>query len=176
MLLDIATSKADATGRRIPLERIKHNYDETSYRQLALEIQNATEARLAKSDPRTHAAYHVEHGRDLLQQGFIAEAGQDFREAIVLDPTNAAAHAGLAAVLEASSDPENARKEANTALKLQPTAEAYLVLARLDLRDNNTRAAAANVDHALALQPTNAAALALKRSLPGTVSDTEVPQ
>ena len=50
-------------------------------------------------------------------------------------------------------------------LKLQPTADAYLVMARLDLAENKSASAAQNVDHALALDPANAAAIALKRDI-----------
>ena len=158
--------KADSNSRlHLPLERIKRNYDETSFRQLALEVENATEARLAKSDPQTHAAYHVERGHDLLEKRFFGEAGKQFREAIALDPANGAAHAGLAAVLEASNDLNGARQEANAALKLQPSVDAFLVLARVDLLDNHAEAAAAEVDRALALDPSNAVAAALKQSI-----------
>jgi len=165
-LLDSASSKPDpASHPRLPLERVKRNYDETSFRQLALEIENMTEARLAKTDPRSHAAYHVERGRELLEQRFIGEAGRQFREAIGLDVNNAAAHAGLAEVLEANNDAGGARWEANAALNLQPLAEAYLVLARLDLRDNNFEAASANAERAVALQPSNPAAADWKRTI-----------
>ncbi len=162
-LLDMASGKPG--NGRIPLERIKRNYDETSFRQLALEIQNATEARLAKADPRTHAAYHVERGNDFLSRHFIADAEKEFREAIVLDPTSAAAHAGLAAVLERSNELEGARKELAAAMKLQPTAFAYLVEARLEMRENRLGAAATAVERALALQPSNSDALALQRTI-----------
>lgn len=164
-LLDIVSGKNINSRPRLPLERIKRNYDETSFRQLALEIQNTMEARLSKTDPRTHAAYYVEHGYTMLDQKFIVEAGQEFRQAIRLDPASAKAHAGLAAVLETSNDPAGALKEANTALKLQPTAEAYVVLARLNLRENNSVAAEANLKRALALEPANKAALQLKRTM-----------
>lgn len=169
MLLDLASGKADPTVHpRLPLERLKRNYDETSFRQLLLEIQNASEARLANTDPHTHAAYYVEQGRELLQQGFIGEAGKEFREAVTLDPMNAAAHAGLATVLESGDDRQGARREATAALNLRPLADAYLVLARLDLRDHNTAAASRDVDHALQLEPFNAAATALKRTIAET--------
>jgi len=170
-LLD-ATAGPDAGVRlQLPPERIKRNYDENSFRQLALEIENASEARLAKSDPQTRAAYHEERGREMLERKFIVEAGKQFREAIALDPGNAAAHAGLAAVLEASSDAAGARSEAQTALKLHPSPEAYLVLARLDLHDNHAEAAAAEVDQALALEPGNAAAGALKQTIAGKLAE-----
>ena len=165
-LLEIAATKTDpAIHPRLPSERIKQNYDETSFRQLLLEIQNTREVRLAHTDPHTHATYYVDHGRELLQQGFLGEAGKEFREAIILDPANADAHAGLATVLESSGDPQGARREAAAALKVRPLADAYLVLARLDLRDHNTVSASRNVDRALQLEPSNAAATALKRSI-----------
>jgi Flp pilus assembly protein TadD/TolB-like protein len=156
---------------RIPLERIKRNYDESTFRQIALEIENTNEARLAKSDPASHAAFHVRHGQELLQSGLPGEAEKEFREAVVLDPANAGAHAGLAAVLENDQDIAGARNEARMSLKLQPTADAYLVMARLDLAENKSASAAQNLDHALALDPANAAAAALKRDIAsGTVN------
>jgi tetratricopeptide (TPR) repeat protein len=157
---------------RLPLERIKPNYDESSFRQLAMEIENVNEARLGKTDSVSHAAFHVQRGRDLLDKGLTGEAEKQFREAVILDPTNAGAHAGLARVLESNQDSAAARNEARASLRLGPSAEAYLVLARLDLADNNSMGAQQNVDHALALDPANAAATALKHDIaagpPGT--------
>jgi Tfp pilus assembly protein PilF/TolB-like protein len=150
---------------RMPLERIKRNYDESTFRQIALEIENTNEARMAKSDPASHAAFHVRHGQELLQSGLPGEAEKEFREAVVLDPSSAGAHAGLAAVLETDQDITGARNEARMSLKLQPTADAYLVMARLDLAENKSASAAQNIDHALALDPANAAAIALKRDI-----------
>ena len=150
---------------RMPLERIKRNYDESTFRQIALEIENTNEARLAKADPASHAAFHVRHGLELLQSGLPGEAEKELREAVVLDPRSAGAHAGLAAVLENDQDITGARNEARMSLKLQPTAEAYLVMARLDLAENKSASAMQNVDRALALDPGNAAAVALKRDI-----------
>ncbi len=155
---------------RLPLERIKRNYDESGFRQLALEIENAEEARLQKTDPVKHAAFHVQRGEELLDNGVLSEAEKQFREAVILDPTNAGAHAGLARVLEFNQDPVNARKEAAAALRLKPLPEAYLVLARLDLAENNSAGAEQNVDQALALDPGNATAAAMKRDLAATKS------
>jgi Flp pilus assembly protein TadD/TolB-like protein len=154
-----------AQPARMPLERIKRNYDESTFRQIAMEIENTNEARLAKSDPASHAAFHVRHGQELLQSGLPGEAEKEFREAVVLDPANAGAHAGLAAVLESDQDFAGARNEARMSLKLQPTADAYVVIARLDLAENKSASAAQNIDHALALDPANAAAIALKRDI-----------
>ena len=95
------------------MERIKRNYDESSYRQLAMEIRNVEEARLASTDRHTHAAYHMQHGRELLAQNMVEQAVNEFRDAVSVEPGNAAAHAGLAAALEKKGDTEGARKEAD---------------------------------------------------------------
>jgi hypothetical protein len=68
-------------------------------------------------------------------------------------------------VMESKQNKAGARKEAEASLRLAPSPEAYLVLARLDLAENNTVSAAQNVERALALDPANAAAVALKRDM-----------
>lgn len=150
---------------RLPLERIKRNYDESSFRQLALEMENAEEGRLRQTDPVQHAAFHVQRGQEFLQQGLVSQAEKQFREAVLLDPANAGAHAGLAQVLESGQDPTGARNEAHASLRLKASPEAYLVLARLDLAQNNASDAEKNVEQALALDPANAAAIEFKRDL-----------
>jgi len=162
---------------RLPLERLKRNYDESTFRQLALEIENTNEARLAQSDPASHADFHLRHGQELLQEGLTGEAEKQFREAVVLQPASAQAHAGLAEVFAAGQDSAGARNEARMSLKLQPNAQAYLVLARLDLAEKKNAAAAQDVEHALALDPANAVAVALKRDIAaGTASKAQSPQ
>jgi Tfp pilus assembly protein PilF/TolB-like protein len=175
-----ATQPSAQTGvqnkERLPLERIKRNYDESSFRQLVAEIDSANEARLQKSDPATHADFHAQRGVQLLEQGLVSEAEKELREAVMLNPANAEAHTGMARVLESDQDNQAARNEARVALRLKPTAEAYLVLARLDLADRNTASAQQNVEHALALDPANAAATSLKREIAATISGKAEPQ
>jgi len=150
---------------RVPLERIKRNYDENSYRQLAIEITNAIEASLANADPQTHAAFHSDRGHELLNQGFVAEAEKELKEAIMRDPTSAEAHAGLARVAENRNDAARAHSEANASLRLKPNVDAYLVLARLEMANNNLDAANDAIGRALALEPENAVAQAARRTL-----------
>jgi Tfp pilus assembly protein PilF/TolB-like protein len=154
-----------APASRLPLQRIKRNYDESSSRQPALETQNNSESRLHKSDTASHVTLHIQRGEELLNQGSVAEAEKQFLEALALDPNDAGAHGGLARVMESKQDKAGARKEAQAALHLAPSANAYLVLARLDLAENNTVSAAQNVERALALDPANAAAVALKHDM-----------
>ncbi len=163
-----------AAAPKLPLERIKSNYDEASYRALALEIQNAAEVKFSTKNPAEHAAYHVERGRELLAQGFIEEAEASFREAILLDPTNADGHAGLARALE-NTAPANSAAEARTAIQLHPSAEAWLVLARLDMNANHLDSATENINHALVLEPSNATAQALRRTLAAKLAEKAQP-
>jgi Tfp pilus assembly protein PilF/TolB-like protein len=170
-LLDMVSSSLNRatdfsqSAPRVPLERVKRNYDENSYRQLAIEISNAMEESLAKTDPASHAAFHVDRGRDLLTQGLTSDAEKEFREAVMRDPTNAAAHAGLARAAESANDATAARNEASTSLNLQPNVDAYLVLARLEMNDNKLDAAVEAVNRALSLEPANAGAQAVKRAI-----------
>jgi tetratricopeptide (TPR) repeat protein len=155
-----------ATGAaKLPLQRVKQNYDETSYRQLAMEIERAAESRLSKASPQEHAAFHVERGDQFLKQGFSQEAQNAFQEAIVLDPTSAAAHVGLAQALEADGKHKEAAAEASAALRLQPSAAALLILARQNLRDNKLSAASEEVERALVLDPRNQDAQKLKDAI-----------
>ena len=149
----------------VPMERIKRNYDEASYRQLEMEIHNLAEARLAKMDPHSHAAYHVQRGKELLAQNMSEEAEIEFRDAINTDYNNDIAHAQLALLLEKKGDLGNARAEAQTSVRLKPNVDAYLVLARLDLKQNQTQSAENEVQRALAIEPGNATALTLKQGI-----------
>ncbi len=160
-----ANGPTRALAQKLPSERIKRNYDETSYRQLAMEVQNAMEQTLSKADPKTHAEFHVEHGMELYGKGLLADAEVEFRQAILRDPTNARAHAGLALVAEANGNLLAARREAQTSLQLSPNAAAYVVLGRVDLKDNNLDAAEQNADRALALDAASNSAAALKRDI-----------
>jgi tetratricopeptide (TPR) repeat protein/TolB-like protein len=182
-LLDAITPDAGSLPQRsivpaaqkTPLERIRTNYDESSFRQLALKIDAVAEQRLAKTDPLTHARFHSDRGHQLLTQGFLSEAEAEFREAVSLNSSSAEAHAGLASVLEAENNPSAARTEAGEALRLRQFSEPLLVLARLDLRDNRAEAAAENIDKALRLEPSNAAALALKRAVAAKLAQEAQP-
>jgi tetratricopeptide (TPR) repeat protein len=174
---DTATLAQASSGTAVkaPLERIKRNYDENTFRQMEMQLQAAAEVKLAKADPRTHARYHVSHGDELLSQGFVTEADREYREAISLDASNAQAHAGLARVLENNGDANGARAEADAALRLRQFADPLLVMARLDLRDNKTEAAAESVDRALQLEPANGSAQALKRVVAAKLAEKAQP-
>ena len=163
------------SSTRVPAARLRKNYDESTFRLLALKIEATAEQRLTKADPHTHARYHVDRGNELLSRGFLPEAEKEFREAETLDSATPAAHAGLARLYEASENPILARSEAEASLRIKPTVDAYLVLARLDLRDNNNQGASQNVDQALRLEPASVSAQALKRALAAKLAEKAQP-
>jgi tetratricopeptide (TPR) repeat protein len=148
-----------------PLERLKRNYDEASFRQLAFAIENAQEAQMAHSDPKKHAAMHVDAGKQQLRQGFYEEARQHFRKALALDPANTQAHVGLASAQIALNDLNGARSELDSMLHDNPNPEAYVAMAQVDLKENKLEAANQDVSEALRLDPGNGAALQLKQQL-----------
>ena len=149
----------------LPMERIKRNYDEASYRQIEMQIHNFEEARLATMDRTKQAAYHVEQGKELLAKNMPDQAEVEFRAAIGADSSNVVAHAQLAMLLEKKGDVAGARAEAQTSARLKPNVDGLLVLARLDLKQNQVQLAAGDVNRALALEPANTTALALKRDI-----------
>lgn len=164
-----------AASIKIPQPRIRNSYDESSFRQLSLKISAVAEQRLSKTDARTHAQFHAERGHQLLKQGFLSEAEREFRESLALNPSSSEAHAGLASVLESGNHSAEARSEAEEAIRLHPSAEALLVLAELELRENRTGTAAEEIDRALRLEPSNPAAQALKRAIAAKLAQEAQP-
>ncbi|MGB8013981.1 MAG: tetratricopeptide repeat protein [Terriglobales bacterium] len=160
---------------KAPPERIKRNYEENAFRQMTTQMGSWAEQRFARSDPRTHARYHIELGKELLTHGFSTEAEAEFRHAAAVDPSSAAPLTALAEVYEASGDAQEARTQAEAALRIRESAEAYVILARLDLKENKMEAAAQNINRALQLEPGNAAGQDLKRTLAAKLAEKAQP-
>lgn len=148
-----------------PLERIRRNYSETGFRQAAFQLDELRAARMAMLPPAKRAAEYASLGNDYLAQGLLPEAEQQFQFALTADSQSAAAHAGLAQIRERSGDATDARAEAERSLNLQPNVPALLVLARLDLAQNQLPACADEVSRALHLDPSNSAAIAMRQNL-----------
>jgi tetratricopeptide (TPR) repeat protein len=157
-----AAASAEETG---PLERVKRSFNEASFQQAALELEQMEAVRLSSLPPAKHAARLTEEGTRFLDQGLILEAEREFQAAISLDSGNSGAHAGLATIRERGGDADAARKEAMQSLSLQPNISAYLVLARLDMSANRLPDAAQDLSHALQLEPQNSAARGLRQQL-----------
>jgi tetratricopeptide (TPR) repeat protein len=156
---------ATATSDFAPLERIRRNYSEASFRQAAFQLDQMRAARMATLPSAERAAQYTQLGHDYLAQGLIPEAEQEFQAALAADASSATAHAGLAQVRERSGNPTDARAEAQASLNLHPNVAAYLVLARLDLQANQTAASASNVSKALQLEPKDTAAQGMRQAL-----------
>jgi tetratricopeptide (TPR) repeat protein len=160
---------------KFPLERIKHNYEENAFRQMTTQMGSWAEQQFARSDPRAHARFHVELGKELMAHGFTTEAEAEFRHAAAVDPASAAPLTALAEDYDARGDAHEARAQAEAALRIRESAEAYLVLARLDLRENKIEAAAQNISRALQLEPGNSAGQDLKRTLAAKLAEKAQP-
>jgi tetratricopeptide (TPR) repeat protein len=178
MLLDSLTSSAggivpSSATSRIPLERIKRSYEEDAFRQMTMQMGSWAEERFARSDPRAHARFHVELGKELLAHGFSTEAEAEFRHAAAVDPASTAPLTALAEDYDARGDARQARAEA--ALRIRESAEAYVILARLDLRENRMEAAAQNINRALQLEPGNSAGQDLKHALAAKLAEKAQP-
>jgi len=69
------------------------------------------------------------------------------------------AHSGLAVVLAERNDLSEARRKPMAANRIKFSPEAFLVLARVDLKQNKLESARDNVERALKLDATNTAEL-----------------
>jgi tetratricopeptide (TPR) repeat protein len=185
MMLDSLTPPAagsivpSSATTKAPAERIKRNYEEDAFRQMTTQMGSWAEQQFARSDPRSHARFHVELGKELLAHGFSTEAEAEFHHAAAVDPSSTAPLTALAAALaddnDARADAREARAQAEAALRIRESAEAYLILARLDLRENRMEAAAQNINRALQLEPGNPAGQNLKRTLAAKLAEKAQP-
>jgi tetratricopeptide (TPR) repeat protein len=168
---------ASSTTSKSPLERIKRNYEEDAFRQMTVQIGSWAEERFVhsdvRSDPHAHARFHLELGKELLAHGFTTEAESEFRHAAAVDPSSAAPLTALAEDYDARGDAADARAQAEAALRIHESADAYLILARLDLKENKVNAAAQNIDRALQLEPGNSTGQDLKRTLAAKLAEKE---
>ena len=121
--------------------------------------------RLAALTPHEQALKLCEQASGYLHRGLLLEAERLYQSAVSLDGTVAEAHAGMAEVRERVGDNNAARKEAQRALELAPSADAYLVLGRLDLAENHLAEARSEAENALKLSPASPAAQELMRQV-----------
>jgi tetratricopeptide (TPR) repeat protein len=121
--------------------------------------------RLAALSPHDRAVKLSGRAKDYFSRGLLLEAERLYQAAEANDGSLADAHAGLAAVRERTGDVASARKEANAALKLSPSIDAYLVLGRLDFASNHMDDASRNVAEALKIDPASATAKELNRQI-----------
>jgi tetratricopeptide (TPR) repeat protein len=160
---------------KIPAARIKRNYEEDAFRQVNMQFGSSAEQRFSHSDFRAHARFHVELGKELLAHGFMNEAEAEFRHAAAVDPSSPAPLLALAEDYDARGDATQSRAQAEAALRTRESAEAYLLLARLDLREGRNDAAEQNIKKALQLEPGNSVGQDLKRTLAAKLAEKAQP-
>lgn len=148
-----------------PTTRIRRTWSEASFRQVAFQLDQMRAIQMAALPAAEQAAQYSQLGTQYLAQGLIPEAEQEFHTALLADPKNASAHAGIAQVRERSGSSDDAKAEAQSSLKLSPNVAAYLVLARIELQANQLSESASDVSKALRLEPGNSAALGMKTAL-----------
>ncbi|HEV2484809.1 MAG TPA: tetratricopeptide repeat protein [Terracidiphilus sp.] len=155
----------DADEAPDPLERIVRSFDAAAFRQAAMMLDEVDASRLATFTPPEQAQKLSAQARSFLDRGLLLEAERLYQSAVAADGKCAEAHAGLAQVRERTGAADTARNEANTALKLKPSTDAYLVLGRLDLASNHLSEASNEAAEALKLEPTSQAAQELSRQV-----------
>jgi tetratricopeptide (TPR) repeat protein len=162
---DSGSGSAAQARRNLPLERIKRTYNDASFRQAASEMEEMEAQHLASLPPDQQAATLSKNGKTYLGRGLMLEAEREFQLALAANSNDADAHAGLAEVRRRNGDNAQARAEAQAAIKLRPSAEAWLTLARLDRTEHHLPAAREDVEHALQVSPTSSDARALQQAL-----------
>jgi tetratricopeptide (TPR) repeat protein len=161
----LAAWKQPGTTNTDPLERIERTFDEAAYHQAALMLDQMEATRLAALSPQERAHTLSSQAREYLSRGLLLESERLYQAAVAADSTSEEAHAGLAEVRERTGDAAGARKEAQAALELKPSATAYLVLARLDFAATHLSDADREATEALKLNPNSVAAQELLRQV-----------
>lgn len=156
--LDNAWKEPAGSSSAEPLERIVRGFDAVAFRQAAVVMDQVESSRLQALTPGQRAHTLATRARDYLSRGLLLEAERLYQTAVAADNRAEEPHEGLAEVRERTGDATGARKEAQAALELQPTAGAYLVLARLDVASNHLDDAVRDAGEALKLNPTSQAA------------------
>jgi len=160
-----ASSGADAEPAPDPLERIVRSFDAAAFRQAAQMLDQVDAAHLAALSPLEQAKKLSAQARGFLDRGLLLEAERLYQSAVAADGNCAEAHAGMAQVRERTGDANDARMEAHQALELRPSADAYMVLGRLDLASNHLSEASNEASAALKLEPASQAAQELARQI-----------
>ena len=160
-----SAASTDSAAASDPLERIVRTFDANAFRQAAAMIDQVDATRLAALTTHEQALKICEQASGYLHRGLLLEAERLYQSAVSADGNLADAHVGLAEVRERVGDNNAARKEAQQALELAPSTDAYLVLGRLDLTENHLAEAKSDAGNALRLNPGSSAAQELMREV-----------
>jgi Tfp pilus assembly protein PilF/TolB-like protein len=156
----LASVRTDAKGDAIShLERVKTDLDITALR---LEIESpdagstsstSTSASSPGAAVEETPAARIRHGRQELAAGHLDNAESAFRAALTSDPTNAAAHRGLAEVARRRGNLDGAVKEFQASLDSRDSAQVRTMLAKVYLDQKRFDLARTELDRVLKLAP-----------------------
>jgi predicted Zn-dependent protease len=155
-------AKPDATFR---LARIRTELDTTALRLEIAASGNAANSS-ASDAPVDSSASHIRRGRQELTAGRLDSAETEFRGVLRTEPTNAAAHRGLAEISHRRGKLDDAVKELQASLDARDSALVRTMLARIYLEQKKPDLARAEVQRALKLAPNYAEAKQLLEHLP----------
>jgi tetratricopeptide (TPR) repeat protein len=164
---------SDSVAEPDPLERIVRTFDASAFRQAAQMLDQVETARLSALPPMERAQKLSAQARSYFDSGLLLEAERFYQSAVRADNNCAEAHEGLALVRERTGAVDAARREANKALELKPSASAYLVLGRLDLDAGRLTEAGNEATEALKLEPANVAAGDLAKKVQTKAGETK---
>jgi tetratricopeptide (TPR) repeat protein len=159
------SGSVDAESESETLERIIRTFDAGAFKQAAQVMDSMEAARLAALPAHSRAVKLAGRAKEYFNRGLLLEAERLYQAAVADDTKLAEAHAGLAAVRERTGDAASARKEANEALQITPSADAYMVLTRLDIAENHMDDASREINEALKLDPASRPAQELNREI-----------
>jgi tetratricopeptide (TPR) repeat protein len=148
-----------------PLERIERTFNAAAFRQAAQMMDQMQSARRAELSPHDRALALALEARSYLDRGLLLESERLYRAAIEIDATLSSAHTGMGVIRERTGDLDSARAEARTSLRFEATADAWILLAQIDLAQNHLDDATADVSEALKLEPTNRTALEIRSTI-----------
>jgi tetratricopeptide (TPR) repeat protein/TolB-like protein len=119
----------------------------------------------SQRDQEKLAAFHLDAGRRAYEREADREAIQELRRALYISPYLAEAHLLLGRLYLRGGRAADAVEELKIALWSEPSVPAHLALAEAFLQVEDAASARAEVDRALALDPTSAEAQAFKKKL-----------
>ncbi|MFN8007614.1 MAG: tetratricopeptide repeat protein [Terriglobia bacterium] len=152
--------------KQIPdLFRIQTHFDETSLKQLQLQIQQIKEGKSDLRTGREKVHDEVEQAKQDLSANRVEQAEAILSRAIQDSPQSIEARLEMAKVLEAKGDKDRAILELRASLWLKDSAPVRLKLSRLYLSVNRKEEARTEALNALNLEPDNTEARELVKTL-----------
>jgi tetratricopeptide (TPR) repeat protein len=131
------------------LTRIKTELDLSGLRAEPAEAPASTTSSAAGDTP----AARIRRGRQELSAGNMNAAEKEFRAALAVEPSNAAAHRGLGEIQRHQGKMDDAVKELQASLAKRDSAEVRTLLAKIYLEQKKTDLARAEAEKALKLAP-----------------------